>query len=75
MKPMADELPLAAWFGIAVLLLVQGTWLFLDARKRLRYPWFWGIWGLTGFPTPLIVYLIVRQIVEKRRKGLMNRRG
>lgn len=68
MNLTGNELPTVAWIGIAVLLLVQGTWLFLDARKKRLYPWFWGIWGLTGFPTPLVVYFIVTRIVASRRK-------
>lgn len=63
-----NELPLAACIAIAVLLFAQGTWLFIDARKRRRYPWFWGIWGLTGFPTPLVVYLVVTRMIKKRRQ-------
>lgn len=67
MNPMANELPLSVWIGTAILLLAQGTWLFLDARKKRRYPWFWGIWGLTGFP-PLIVYFVVTWGAARRRK-------
>lgn len=63
-----NGLPAIAWVGIAVLCFLQGTWLFWDARQKQLYPWFWGIWGLTGFPTPLIVYLIVRRIVARQRK-------
>lgn len=44
---------------IAVLLLIQGTWIFQDARRRDRFPWIWGLWGITGFPTPLIIYWFV----------------
>lgn len=68
MSHMDNELPLVAWIGIAVLLFAQGTWLFLDARKRGRFPWFWGIWGLTGFPTPLVVYFIVTRVMARKKK-------
>lgn len=44
---------------IGILLLLQGTWIFQDARKRGRFPWLWGLWGITGFPTPLIIYWFV----------------
>lgn len=50
------HLPWYAWLGLAVVLLTQGTWLFLDARRRGTYPWFWGIWGLIQFPVPILLY-------------------
>ncbi|UKS25710.1 sigmaY antisigma factor component [Paenibacillus sp. HWE-109] len=63
-NPNWDALPLWAWISLAILLLSQSTWLFVDARKRsARYPWFWGIWGIIQMPTPLIIYLFaVRKI-------------
>ncbi|MBP1964036.1 sigmaY antisigma factor component [Paenibacillus aceris] len=59
-----DALPLWAWIGIALVMLTQSTWLFIDARRRsARYPWFWGIWGIIQAPLPFIVYLFaVRKI-------------
>lgn len=68
MSLTGNELPTAAWIVIVIICFVQGTWLFLDARKKRLYPWFWGIWGLTGFPTPLVVYFIVTRIIAKRRQ-------
>ncbi|MFD0962009.1 transcriptional regulator [Paenibacillus chungangensis] len=57
------------WAAIALLLIIQSTWLFLDARKRNSMPWFWGIWGLIQCPLPLICYwLIVRRGLLKRGK-------
>lgn len=54
---------------VVPLLLAQGSWLFIDARKRGAHPWFWGIWGLFQFPWPLILYLlIVRKGVFRNRK-------
>lgn len=63
-NPDLNQLPLWAWIGIALVLLAQSTWLFVDARKRsAKYPWFWGIWGIIHTPTPFIVYLFaVRKI-------------
>lgn len=62
-----SHLPLYAWIIIACLLLSQSIWLFRDAQKCRRNPWIWGIWGITGAPTPLIVYLIVvRKIFKKK---------
>ncbi|GGG09228.1 sigmaY antisigma factor component [Paenibacillus abyssi] len=66
-----DELKqIPIWQGalIVLILLSQSTWLFIDARKRGSYPWFWGMWGLIQFPGPLIFYWL---FVRKRwlRKG------
>lgn len=58
-----NQLPLALWIALPILLTTQGTWLFIDARKHSRYPWFWGLWGLVYFPLPLLLYsLIVRKV-------------
>ncbi|MGG4035420.1 transcriptional regulator [Paenibacillus cisolokensis] len=46
-------------------MLTQSTWLFIDARKRKRYPWFWGLWGLIQFPLPLLFYWV---LVRRKRK-------
>ncbi|CAM3913686.1 hypothetical protein COLU111180_14120 [Cohnella lubricantis] len=63
-----DNLTIAVLAVVPLLLLCQSTWLFKDARKRARYPWFWGIWGLIQFPLPLIAYwLIVRSGWFSRR--------
>jgi hypothetical protein len=58
-----DKLPLWGWLLIAIVLLSQSTWLFLNARKQGANPWFWGIWGVIQAPIPLIVYgLVVRKV-------------
>lgn len=44
---------------VAVILLCQGTWIFIDARKRGEIAWLWGLLGLLNFPTSLLVYLLV----------------
>jgi len=63
-----QKLPGYAWIAIAAVVLTQGVWLFVDARKHSRVPWFWGIWGLISFPLPSILYLIfVRKIFHSRR--------
>ncbi|BFT75930.1 MULTISPECIES: sigmaY antisigma factor component [Paenibacillus] len=68
-----DALPIWAWIGIALILLVQSTWLFVDARKRsARYPWFWGIWGILQAPTPLIVYLFAVRKIHRTFSGKGN---
>ncbi|OMF63831.1 hypothetical protein BK141_16025 [Paenibacillus sp. FSL R5-0765] len=56
---------------LGIFLLVQGTWIFQDARKRGRFPWLWGLWGITGFPTPLIIYWFV-VIRLQRKPGARN---
>ena len=51
------------------LLLIQATWIFLDARKRgEKYYWLWGIFGLIHVPESLIVYLIVTRVIMKKNK-------
>jgi len=50
-------------------LLLQGTCLFRDARKRGKRAWFWGLWGITGMPTPTIVYLLLVVLPEIRRQN------
>lgn len=54
-----SELPWYGWLAVAILLLGQGTWLFLDARRRGARPWLWGLLGLVQFPVPLLVYLLL----------------
>ncbi|WP_274649141.1 sigmaY antisigma factor component [Paenibacillus humicola] len=64
-----NELTMWGFLLIAAILLSQSTWLFADARRRSRYPWFWGVWGLIQFPLPLLFYwLIVRADWKNRRK-------
>ena len=63
-----DSLPWFIWVLLALALLTQGTWLFLDARKRGAYPWFWGIWGLTTVPLPTILYLLYIRFIYRRGK-------
>jgi hypothetical protein len=62
MKQSPSDLPWWAWLLVTVVLLSQGTWLFLDARRRGARPWLWGLLGLVQFPMPLLLYwLIVRR--------------
>ncbi|MNR32989.1 Negative regulatory protein YxlD [compost metagenome] len=70
MKELQD-VPYWLWACIAAVLLLQGTWLFRDARKRDKgkMSWFWGLWGLTGAPTPIIVYLLVVVLPDRWRAG------
>lgn len=47
------------WVLLAIALITQGTWTFLDARKRGENYWLWGILCLLNTPTNLLIYLIV----------------
>lgn len=60
------------WFILIVVLLVfcQGVWMFRHAQRRGRFPWFWGIWGISSFPLPLIVYYFA--VIRKDRKEIKN---
>lgn len=64
------------WLLIALLMITQSTWLFLDARKRGSMPWFWGIWGLIQCPFPLLFYwLTVRlRVWDKLRNSARNKK-
>jgi len=61
-----DGIPVYMLILIVIVLLAQGTWLFLDARKREANAWFWGICGCIQTPMPLIFYWIV---VRRKRKA------
>lgn len=46
------------------ILLIQGLWIFTDAKKRgEKYYWLWGIFGLINTPGNLVIYLIVTRII------------
>ncbi|OMD38349.1 hypothetical protein [Paenibacillus odorifer] len=63
-----QDVPLWLWLLIAVLLMLQGTFLFRDARRRGRKAWFWGLWAITTVPSPTLVYLLVVILPERRRR-------
>lgn len=63
---MNKEISLIEIFMVAVILLVQSLYLFLDARKRNHNYWVWGIVGLIQAPMPTLLYLIfVRKVFRK----------
>jgi hypothetical protein len=71
---MMGELSTATIILIIVaipLLLIQGAWIFRDAKKRgEKYYWLWGLFGLMNVPQSLIIYLIVtRLIIDKYKKS------
>ncbi|NHM31784.1 sigma-Y antisigma factor component [Neobacillus terrae] len=52
---------------VAIILLSQSIFLFLDARKRSYNYWLWGIVGLIQAPMPVLFYLIfVRKIFTRK---------
>lgn len=63
-----SETPLWVIILAVALVLTQGTWLFLDARKRGlgRVSWFWGIWGSTTVPMPFLFYWFI--VIRKNRR-------
>lgn len=67
-----NKVPLSeAWpvlIPVALLLLGQGTWLFLDARQRGARAWFWGLWGFIQFPMPTVVYLLLLWWKERKNR-------
>lgn len=68
MKELQD-IPFVVWVCLAAVLLLQGSLLFRNAQKRGkgRMAWFWGLWGLTGAPTPSVCYLLFVVLPDRRR--------
>jgi hypothetical protein len=66
-----QKAPLWLWICIAAVLMLQGMWLFRNAqgRGKGRMAWFWGIWGLTGIPTPALCYLLFVVLPDRRKAG------
>jgi len=65
-----NDIPIIGWIGIALIVLIQSSYLFIDARKRESFPWFWGIWGLFSFPLPTLLYLILVRKIFRKNKGV-----
>lgn len=53
---------------IVLTLLVQSTLLFIDAKKKQGFAWFWGLWGLIQFPMPTLFYLLFVVLPYKRKR-------
>ncbi|HEY4390152.1 MAG TPA: hypothetical protein VGN02_02270 [Paenibacillus sp.] len=62
-----DSLPIWVWLLVGLTLLTQGIFMFLDARRRGRKAWLWGLWGLINFPLPLVVYSIAVIWLDSRK--------
>ncbi|OIJ19425.1 transcriptional regulator [Anaerobacillus alkalidiazotrophicus] len=54
---------------IILILLLQSTLLFIDAKKKRGFAWFWGLWGLIQFPLPLLFYFIFVILPHKRKQN------
>lgn len=54
------------------ILLGQGVFLFIHSKKSRNFPWFWGLWGLTTFPLPILLYLLF-VIWPKKRNAKKER--
>lgn len=64
-----EEIPVWGWGIIAAILITQSTLLFIQAKKRGRAPWLWGLVGLIQFPVPTIVFIILCQTIWKDRSA------
>lgn len=63
-----SDIPVWAWFLLAVLVICQATFIFNDARKRGYNAWAWGALGLLNVPSSLIIYYLVVGTREARVK-------
>lgn len=59
---------------VAIILLIQSIYLFIDARKKGMNYWFWGIIGLIQAPMPLVFYLLVKRSRKKEEDELNDYR-
>lgn len=55
-----------------LIVLAQGIFLFIDAKKRNRMAWVWGIVGLIQAPMPLICYYFFVIKPDRRKRGSSN---
>lgn len=61
---------LIALIVVIPILIMQGFWMFNDAKKRgEKYYWLWGIFGLLNTPGNLIIYLIITRVIFDRFKS------
>lgn len=54
---------------VALILLIQGTTLFVLAKKRGKKAWLWGLLGIIQFPMPAIFYYFIVVRADKRKNG------
>jgi len=61
---------LIALIIVIPILIMQGFWIFKDAKKRgEKYYWLWGVFGLLNTPGNLIIYLIITRIIFDKFKS------
>lgn len=66
---MSNNLRYPVFVAAILIVLAQGTWIFINARKRgEKHYWLWGLLGLIQFPSSLIIYLIVMGITREKCK-------
>ncbi|MCY8062064.1 transcriptional regulator [Bacillus spizizenii] len=53
-----------------LIVLAQGIFLFIDAKKRNRMAWVWGIVGLIQAPMPLICYYFFVIKPDREKRGI-----
>ncbi len=53
---------------VILLLLTQSTFLFIDAKKKRGFAWFWGIFGLIQFPMPTLFYLLFVILPHRKKR-------
>ncbi|MEH7126066.1 sigma-Y antisigma factor component [Bacillus sp. JJ1532] len=67
---MNEEVSFPLLMVVAVILISQSTFLFINARKHGHNYWLWGIIGLIQAPLPTLVYLLfVRKLWKKKKKS------
>ncbi|MCY8947009.1 transcriptional regulator [Bacillus atrophaeus] len=56
-------------FIVVFAVLSQGIFLFVDAKKRGRLAWMWGLIGLIQAPLPILCYyfFVIKPDRKKRR--------
>ena len=58
---------------IVPLLLIQGTWVFIDAKKGGKILLVVGIFGLLNVPSALIIYLMITRIILRKSKIIVSK--
>lgn len=59
---------------VVPILLIQGFWIFNDARKRgYKFYWLWGIFGLMNTPGNLLAYLLISRFIIDKKLNKKNK--
>ncbi len=67
---MGDQFLYILIFVFLPIAIVQGLWIFQDAKKRgEKYYWLWGLFGILNVPSNLLIYLIVTRVIIKNKKN------